>query len=146
MNTFSRAPHPSPSLLRTRLSTLFVAAVSRSIRARHTLSAPSSPQIASRFFCFPSFSPPCFSDSFYPATILSRFTFRPSTHRSHPSHGTRATRVPTYSPALYRVTADRSHILGRRISKLETCRENQPAGRTFVVSDAEEIGYLVKRA
>lgn len=45
-------------------------------------------------------------------------------------------------PLLYRVTADRSHILGRRISNFETPRENQPAGQPFVIPDGR---YKVSR-
>lgn len=88
--------------------------------------------------------PPCLASSFRygrRARSLLILPSTPRTQRPHPSRSTRATRVPTYSSAL---TADRSHILGRKISKLETRRENQPAGRTFVVLDAENTGYLDK--
>lgn len=63
-----------------RASTLFAAAVSCSIRVRHTLSALSSPQIVSSFYCFFFSSLLClFVPRQTTSTILSRFTFYPST-------------------------------------------------------------------
>ena len=138
MNTFSRALYFSLSFtsLNAPLS-LFIAAISCSIRAQHTLSAPSSPQIAlltfSVFLPFPSCSASlsCNSFSFYllllDATVLIRLMVLAR-------HALLFTLLCTL-----RVTADRSHILGRRISKLESCRENQPACRTFIISDTREV-------
>lgn len=142
MNTFSRALYLSLSFSSMNAPLpLFIAAISCSIRARHTLSAPSSPQIALLASSVSLPFPPCSislsrydSFSFYllplDAAVLIRFMV-------FARHAFRLTLLCTL-----RVTADRSHILGRRISKLETCRGNQPASRTFVASDAEDIGYL----
>lgn len=121
-----------PCLTFERASTLSGAAVPRSIRAWYTLSAPSSPQIASRLlflllFLLASHSLSCYGQR------ARFFLVLPSTPRRNVL--IRLTVLARHAfrliPLLYRVTADRSHILGRRISKLETCRENQPASRTF---------------
>lgn len=145
MNTFSRARFLSlsPSLFFERASTLFVAAVSRSIRARHTLSAPSFPQIASLLLFLLLFLP---ATPLYSAAERDPFSFYLLTPRRNVliRLTALARHAPRLIPPLYWVTADRSHILGRKISTLETRRENQPAGRTFVVLDAENTGYLDK--
>lgn len=131
-------------LLRTRLYVVRCCSILQHPRTAHFIRAIVSSKLpqASSVSSFP----PCFASLSRDRQRARSFLVLPSTPRRNVL--IRLTAFARHAfrliPLLYRVTADRSHILGRRISKLETHRENQPAGWTFVVPDAEDVEYLGK--